>query len=603
MSEPPGQQPPQGEFGAPYGPPPETFPAPGQGTAQPSGPYGAPAPSGPYGAPAQPGPYAQPAQPGLYAQPAPGYGRPSQPAPGYGYPPQPGPYGQPQQPGYGYPGQLPPQPPQSGGPRGGGRFRGRTGMIVGAALAVVLLAGAGIWFVSDRDGKGGKPTAGPGLSSGQPHVSPSPSPSRSKNADDDKPSPRAQVDAVNAELKPGEAKMLWLQEGGVDLPEGGADVYGPWIFGDTVVKAMYHTVTGYDVTDGRLKWSLRLPTNACAAPSQPTADGKMVLGVKHTTSRDSECNALQMVDLRTGKAGWHRSYVRKGLWDGLSDLRMAINGDTVTVGRTSRTDAFRVSDGKVLFGKLPGNCQPFGFASGDVALAAASCQTAADDHKEQLVQKRDPVTGKVLWSYKVKKGWEVAQIYSADPPVVSLKKPDKWAILVLNTNGTYRSQLSGGPGGYMPTCDKDVLTEGMNLDNCSGVAADASTFYMATGTVDAKAGPGNRVVAFDLATGKHRWTVDSPVEQALRPMRTEGGKLLMYLAANKNKGGGIASLPPTGGKWEMVVRHPAAGADVEREFFDPRVVYVDGRTFLGQTRISGMNDDEIRMRSLAAFGS
>ncbi|MFF1923203.1 PQQ-binding-like beta-propeller repeat protein [Streptomyces sp. NPDC058221] len=599
MSQPPGQQPPQGEFGAPYGPPPEQTPAaPGEGTAQPAGPYGAPAQPGPYGQPA-PG-YGQPPQP------APGYGHPAQPAPGYGYPPQPGPYGQPAQ-GYGYPAQQPQQPaqpPQSGGPRGGGWFRGRTGVIVGAVLAVALLAGGGIWYAVGGDDRGGKPAAGPTGGSEQPGPTPSPNPTREKKREDGKLGPDAEAAAVNAKRKPGEAKMLWLQEGGVDLPEGGEDVYGPWIVGDTVVKAMYHTVTGYGVTDGKLKWSLRLTTNACAAPSQPTADGKIVLGVKHTTSGDSECDALQMIDLRTGKAGWHKSYVRKGLWDGLSDLRMAINGDTVTVGRTSRTDAFRVSDGKVLFGKLPGNCQPFGFASGDVAIAAASCQTAADDHKEQLIQKMDPVTGKVLWSYKVKKGWEVAQIYSADPPVIALKQPEKLAVLVLNANGTYRSQLSGGPGNYAVRCDEDLIVQGRNLDNCVGAAADANTFYMRTGPVDVKTGDGNKVAAFDLATGKPRWTVSSPADRSLTPLRTEGGRLLMYLAPAKNKGGGIASIPSTGGKWQMVMRHPAAGAEDERDLTDPRIVYAGGRTILGQTRISGISgDDEIWMRSMVAFGS
>ncbi|MFJ6464325.1 PQQ-binding-like beta-propeller repeat protein [Streptomyces sp. NPDC091387] len=593
MSQPPGQQPPQGEFGAPYGPPPETFPPPGQGTAQPSGPYAAPVRPGPYGPPAPP---AQPVPP------APGYGQPPQPAPGYGYPPQPGPYGQPPQ-GHGYPGQRPPQPPQSGGPRGGGRFRGRTGAVVGAVLAVALLAGVGIWFALDGDGGSGKPTAGPELSSGPPDSSPSPSPTKRKNRNDDQLSPDAETEAVNAKREPGESKMLWLHESGVDLPEGGEDVYGPWIFGDTVVKAMFHTVTGYDVKDGKLKWSLRLPANACGAPSQATADGKIVLAVRRTTSGDSECNALQMVDLTTGKAGWHKTYVRQGVWDGLSDLRMATNGGTVTVGRTSRTDAFRVSDGKALFGKLPGNCQPFGFASGDVAIAAASCQTAADDHKEHQVQRIDPVTGKRLWTYKVKKGWQVAQIYSVDPLVISLKQPDKWGILVLNADGTYRTQLSGGPGDYAVSCDTDVIVQGPNLDNCLGAAAGADTFYMATKPVDIKTGDGNKVAAFDLTTGKHKWTVSSPAAQSLTPMRTEGGKLLMYLAPSKGKGGGIASIPPTGGKWEMVARHPASGAAVEREFFQPRVVYADGRTVIGKSRISGTDDEEIRARSMVAFGS
>lgn len=75
------------------------------------------------------------------------------------------------------------------------------------------------------------------------------------------------------------------------------------------------------------------------------------------------------------------------------------------------------------------------------------------------------------------------------------------------------------------------------------MAAGANTFYMATKAVDLKTGDGNQVAAFDLSTGKHKWTISSPAEQPLTPLRTEGGKLLMYLGAAKNKGGGIASVP------------------------------------------------------------
>ncbi|MER5276179.1 PQQ-binding-like beta-propeller repeat protein [Streptomyces sp. NPDC002809] len=579
MSQPPGQQPPQGGFGAPYDPPPGAYPPPAA-PPQPAGPYNQP---GQYGS--QPGPYNQQPQ---------GHG--------YGYPPQQQQtwqqQQQQQQQGYGYP----TQPPQSGGPRGGGRFRGRTGMIVGGLLAVVLLAGAGIWLATGDDGK---PTANGGHTSAPPTPAPTLDQGDGKGDSDDDGTvtPREEAAEVNAALKPGESKLLWLRKSGVDLPEGGEDVYGPWFAGDTVVTAMYHTVTGYSIADGTLKWSLRLPTNACGAPTQPTADGKIVLGIEHSTAEDASCDNLQMVDLTTGKAGWRKEYVRDGAWDGLSDLAMAINGDTVTVGRTSRTDAFRVSDGKVLFGKLPGNCQPFGFASGPVAIAAASCQTAADDHKEHQVQRIDPATGKVQWTYKVKKGWQVAQIYSADPIVISLTQPEKWGILVLNADGTYRTQLSGGPGEYAVECDKDRRVQGANLDSCAGVAAGANTFYMATKAVDIKTGDGNQVAAFDLSTGKHKWTVSSPKDQALTPLRTDGGRLLMYLGAAKNKGGGIASLPATGGKWDMLVRHPAAASVLERSFYAPVVSYAGGRSILTHTRISGTDDEEIELRSMAAFGN
>ncbi|WP_326814534.1 outer membrane protein assembly factor BamB family protein [Streptomyces sp. NBC_01763] len=587
MAQPPGQQPTQGSFGAPYDPPPESVqpPSSGYGSAPPPGQA-----AGPYGAPVQPGPYGTPAQPGPYGAPQPGpCNAPTQPGP-YGYP-------SPQQPGYGYQ-QPQPQPQQPPRPGGGGFFRGRRGAVIGAVLAVVLLAGGGIWFATSGDDDESKPTA-------KASTDPGPGATGDGKAEDRGAHDlRAEADALNAQRKPGEAKVLWLQEGGVDLPRNGSDVYGPWIVGDTVVKAMFHTVSGYSVTDGSRKWSLRMPSNLCAAPSQPTADGKIVFGIKAGTADDALCNSLQMVDLTTGKAGWRKTYRRQGAWDLLSDVSMAINGDTVTVGRTSRTDAFRVSDGTVLFGELPGNCQPFGFASGPVAIAATSCQTAADDHKEQQVQRIDPVTGKVRWTYKVKKGWEVAQFYSVSPLVVSLKQEDKWAIIVLNENGTYRSQLVGGTDDYGTKCGGDLLTEGKNLDNCLGAAADDRTVYLATEPAESDLTPTNKVVAFDLNTGQAKWKAAAPAGQTLMPMRVEGGRLLMYLAAGKNKGGGIASLPPTGGTPQMVLRHPAAASMVERGFFDSRVVYQNGRCFLMHARISGIDDeDEKSMKSMAGFGS
>ncbi|MGW2066237.1 PQQ-binding-like beta-propeller repeat protein [Streptomyces sp. NBC_01617] len=589
MAQPPGQQPPQGSFGAPYDPPPESVqpsPPPGYGSAPPPG-----RTAGPYGAPVQPGPYGTPAQPGPYGVPQPGpYSAPTQPGP-YGYPPS-------AQPGYGYPQQQQLQQPPP--PGGGGFFKGGRAAVIGAVLAVVLLAGGGIWFATSGGDDDSKPTArastdpGPGTNGG----------GDGKAEDRGTHDLGAEADALNAQRRPGEAKVLWLQEGGVDLPRNGSDVYGPWIVGDTVVKAMFRTVSGYSVADGSRKWSLRMPSSLCAAPSQPTADGKIVFGIKTGTADDALCNSLQMVDLTTGKAGWRKTYRRQGAWDLLSDVSMAINGDTVTVGRTSRTDAFRVSDGAVLFGELPGNCQPFGFASGPVAIAATSCQTAADDHKEQQVQRIDPVTGKVQWTYKVKKGWEVAQFYSVSPLVVSLKQEDKWAIIVLNENGTYRSQLVGGTDDYGTKCGGDLLTEGKNLDNCLGVAADDRMVYLATKPAEDDLTPTNKVVAFDLNTGQAKWKAAAPAGQTLMPIRTEGGRLLMYLAAGKNKGGGIASLPPTGGTPQMVLRHPAAASAVERGFFDSRVAYQNGRCLLMHARISGIDDeDEKSMKSMAGFGS
>ncbi|MFD0338167.1 PQQ-binding-like beta-propeller repeat protein [Streptomyces sp. NPDC127117] len=549
MTQPPGQQPPQGGFGAPYEP--------------------------------QPGQYGQPPQP---------YGQPPQP---YG-PQTPGSYGGP---GYGWP-QPQPQPQPPGGPGRDGRSKRKPAVVVAAGLAVCLIVGGGVRLATSGGDGEKKPVA--------QHSTTGP-PSPPHPTDDGK--GKAVVDhdtaeKLNAGRKSGEAKVLWIQKNGVDLPRNGADAYGPWIVGDTVVKAMYRTVSGYSVMDGTRKWSLRLPADVCAAPTQATADGKIVIGIENSTASDAPCESLQMIDLATGKAGWRKSYERPGAWDGLSDVAMAINGDVLTVGRTSRTDAFRVRDGKALWGRLPGNCQPFGFVSGPVPIAATSCQTEADDHAEQQVQRIDPATGKVRWTYKVKKGWQVDQFYSVSPLVVSIRKGEKnWAIAVLNADGTYRSQLIGGTDDYATQCGGDVLTRGQNVDNCLGVAADADTFYMATKPEFVGSDMTNAVVAFDLGTGKSKWKVPAPAGQTLMPMRVEGGKVLVYMDATKGKGGGIMSLAPTGGTLRPVLRHPASAAEVERGFSLPRVAYVNGRSLLMHAFVSGVTDEEeIAMKTMISFG-
>ncbi|MET9923230.1 MULTISPECIES: PQQ-binding-like beta-propeller repeat protein [unclassified Streptomyces] len=315
--------------------------------------------------------------------------------------PRPGVYGEPYAAPYGPPapnvpygrGHGHPQPP------GGGRkARRRTGVIVAAVLAGVLVIGSGVWYATGDGGSDDSRTpVAEGSESAVPKQTDDPVPGRTHTA-----APRP--GELNAAREDGENKVLWVQENTVDLPGRGGSQFGPWFAGDIVAKAMYRTVYGYSAADGTQKWSLDLRSRVCATPTLPSPDGKIVVAMESGPSDSGVCDRLQTVDLRTGKAGWNATFERVGVWDGLSDVTMAINGDVVTVGRTGRTDAYRISDGKHLWDRLPGNCQPYGFASGAVPLAATSCQTSADDHAIQHVRRIDPATGKELWAYPVKKG-------------------------------------------------------------------------------------------------------------------------------------------------------------------------------------------------------
>ncbi|WP_327117710.1 PQQ-binding-like beta-propeller repeat protein [Streptomyces sp. NBC_01341] len=579
MTQPPGGHAPQGGFGAPYDPEQGTSPQqqPGYGYPQPQ--------PGPYMP--QPGPYMP--QPGPYAP---------QPGP---YAPQPGPYAPQQGYGYGYPPQPPTGPaPGPGGPRGGGPFKGRTGVVVGAVLAVLLLAGGGIRLAAGDGGAEEKPVTGRGGTTAGPSSSPT-------AHDDGEGASGPTADELNAGREPGEAEVAWLRENGVDLPEYGEETHGPWFAGDIVAKGMYRKVSGYGVADGAERWSLRLPTDLCASPTLPTADGKIVVAIEDNVSEsEAECSVLQMIDLRTGRAGWKKTVDRSGLQDGLSHVAMSVSGDTVTFGRNTASDAYRVSDGSALFGKREtGVCQPYAFTGGARMLAAVSCQAQPDDPVRQQVQEVDPRTGVPKWTYDLKPGWAVAHVYSTSPVVVSIKQPEKWAVLVLNDNGTYRSRMVGDGEDYAVRCGEESVDLGGNLDGCAGAAADASRFYLATLPLPggAKKELTNKVVAFDLAGGRPLWKAAAPAGQVMMPLRVEGGKVLVHVGAVYRTSGAIGTLEPSGGAYASLLRHPASAAETESSLFVPKVAYRDGRSFLLPQRISLDEDDEEKAATaLLVFG-
>ncbi|MCX4485213.1 PQQ-like beta-propeller repeat protein [Streptomyces anulatus] len=548
----------------------------------------------------------QPPQQGGPGEPE-GFGAPFEPQPGvYGAPvpprnqPQPDPYGQPSQPPYGYPqpptvpyghpGAPPSSPPD--GP-GGGRSRGRVAALVAAVLAGVLVIGTGVWFAVGGDADDGKPVAKESGASKKPGP---------------EVTPAEGADELNKGRKDGEAKVRWVEKNGVDLPQGGARVYGPWVTGDIVAKAMYRTASGHSAEDGTRKWSLRLPADVCAAPTLPSPDGKVVIALRADTSDGAPCDRLQMIDLATGKAGWTATVERTGMQDGLSHIVMAINGDVVTVGRTTLTDAYRISDGKHLWGTLPGTCQPYGLTSGDIALAAVDCRKrpSDDDVGDEEVRRIDPATGRTVWTYKVKKGWKVDRFYSVDPPVVSLRQGElneKWAIALLNPDGTYRAQPVPGKESFEVRCGEP----GENLDDCIGAAADSDTLYLATKPAAGADGElTNSVVAFDLSTGKAQWKVPAPPAQTLHPMRVENGQVLLYLTpppVKAGNGGGIMALGPQGGALRPVLRHPASAATAVTGLFEPTVRFVGGRSLIASGYITAETDEEeTDLRTMIAFG-
>ncbi|MCY0927264.1 PQQ-binding-like beta-propeller repeat protein [Streptomyces sp. H27-H1] len=535
-----------------------------------------PPPSG-YGFPPQAeNPYAQQSQPqGPYGQQPPG---------GYGFPPPP-PHMPPGAPGFpGGPG-MPPGPPA--GPKK------KLAVLIAAAVAGVLVLGTGGYFLlfSGKDKAADKVI-------GQDTTPPaddkaSPSASASVDKGDGSGNGGEEEQDLNAGRKQGESKVLWFKTSKIDGPGAGVDSKGQWIVGDTVVKTLWKSVTGYGVKDGKEKWTLTLPTVICGVTDM-TADGKTVVMYKDGESSSAVCNQMRMIDLKAGKEGWSKEVPKEGLFDIFTTPDLALTGDALVVNRMGTTSAFKVSTGDKLFdNKREEGCRPTDFvAMNGKMLAIATCQ---DTDKTVQVMDADPATGKNTWIYKLPKGFQVKNVYSLDPIVLDLSNSEgkERSIVVLGPDGKQRTTVSGE--GSFPVGCGGLFNR--SLQSCGSSYVDANTLYL---PAKADIGKANEIVAFDLGTGKVKWRTPAGEGRTLTPLKAAGGQVVVYREAESEKGGEVLTIPAGGGTPTAVLRNPSGpAAPVESSFLSPAVDYVDGRLFVSASHLQAENKSE---KFLMVFG-
>ncbi|MEU8030299.1 PQQ-binding-like beta-propeller repeat protein [Streptomyces sp. NPDC049099] len=598
MTQPPNQ-PPQGGFGAPQDQPPQGggFGAPQTPPAQ--GGFGAPqsTPGAPQGAPGVPSAPPPPAQPPVAPpqQPQPGYGYPQQPgpygAPGpYGHPPQqPGPYGAAPQPGFGYP-QQPPYPGMPGAAPGGSpASRTKPALIIGAAVAALLVIGGTVYAFSGDGGGRKKPVA---QQSDDPKHSASGTPSPSGGGDD--------PENLNEGRRAGEAKVLWYQSA-PDAPRTGAEAPGMWVTDKAVVKAAYKQVFAYGVGDGKPAWSpVSFPQKICAVTPQKSADDKVVVAYMSGVSDHAKCNQLQQIDLATGEKGWSTKVADGGLFDSALNVELTVSGKTLMVGRSESGTAYDIDSGKKLYDKekYGAACFPAAYAGGTGRLIQVSSCGAGGSNEHDEIQELDPATGKVRWSQPVKKGWQVTRAFSVDPLVLYLTNEDKkaWNISTFTKDGKFRSEVKVDEK-FAPRCGWAVLER--DLQGCQGVAVDADTLYLPTDATSSA----NEIVAISLADGRARWRVKSPADEPMYPVKPEGGKLVAYVQPSYDAGGQVVSIPATGSspRTTRLLQNPQGTAQIEDTFFDAVVDWADGRFFISTGRLSG--SDQAKEKLIMAFGN
>ncbi len=608
------QDPPPGGFGRPTPPPADPFgkqpqqpqqppAAPPQPPAAPQQPPAAPqdAPAGGYGTPPPPAPGGYPTPPAPQPN---GYGYPQAPQPGYGYPQGPGRHGQPGMPqqAYGYPTQ--PMQPQYGGPQPGGsgkKFSTQMQIIVAAAVAVVLIIGAGVIY-SATSGDGGKDEASSSGSTG----------GEGKGGE-------GSGLAGGSEKVPANTKSKVAFQVPQPVVKDIVTVQGSWLTDKAYVKSGINEVNGYDRDKGTKLWSFPLPGEVCTTSRHMSKDYKTAIVFQETKptkeNKYPSCNQVGVIDLAAGKLLWSKSVTSATGGDRpVTFDEVTLSGTTVAAGGTSGGAAFKLDTGAELWKPKTGadGCYDRGYAGGEALAVVRKCGTY--DSPQLTVQALNPTTGAPLSSYQMPAGVEYAHIVSTKPLVVAADVGDTAGdgsgisdfFSLDAATGKLKVRIPADAEKYAGDCDS---TE---VEKCQNMAVGNNRLYLPTERHDGTSeyGDTNEVVAFDLDTGKLLGgRADAGDRHILTPLRMDGTSIIAYKEAPYDKGGQVVSIDGETFKQTTLMENPDDEAirKAEKRFSigSAELLYSDGQFYMSARSVhkpSTVTPDE-KVYLVVAYGT
>ncbi|EFE64954.1 conserved hypothetical protein [Streptomyces viridosporus ATCC 14672] len=465
-----------------------------------------------------------------------------------------------------YPSSVPPQPPYPpapSGPGGSGGGRRRLAVLVGSALAALLVIGAGTVFAL-RDS--GEPQADgkPGDAATSPSSSPTPTSIEAR------------------ELFRVEAPDLSGYEF-LETPRMG----GSWVTSRIYASGAENAVTGHHVATGKPAWTVDLPGTLCRASRDVNRAGLVAVifkpsnVYKESDRANTYCTRLAVIDVNKGAKLWEEQLdesVARG-WG----LSVAISDTVAAVGWPGGSLAYQASTGASVWDAPTKGCTYEEHLGGRQLLTLGYCQTPAG--KRFRVGQRDERTGKTDWTYdlpKVHGAWMI----SSKPLVLGVMRSedglDADQLLTISEQGTVQSTIDLGDD-YIPGC-------GPNRSTCNATVVTGHTAYLPSDPHALAAS--NKITAFDLRTGKPARTFDATKYATWVPVRADGDALIAIERPGAARPARVLRLGPDTGQAEILLRMPrghfinrALGGMIDKDGGD-LVLYEEGRLFLHTAYIS-----------------
>lgn len=459
-----------------------------------------------------------------------------------------------QPPQYGYPHQPPsaPLPPMTPSPVAtprpvsslGGNFTPRRppwrkpAVLIGLAVVLLLAAGGwAVWSVTNGD------------------------PSKPKGADD----------AAHA---PAAGSVAWLAEARVKPDEGMRQALGTWFTSTLVVKAEPDVVTAYDIKTGEKKWSFLLTGTLCAASRESEGNVAVIAAMF-----GNHCMNLKAIDLRDGHRVWDELLMdEKDAGDSLDPKKWGKSGPHLALhdGHVYTTwkdgeQTRGLSDGKRVDQRKQDACEWADAAGGKQLIAITYC-----GQSEIKLRSLDPKKlDKPKWSSSLKRNDGFVSVISTDPLVLSQSpgqggEGNRYDFVVLDpATGKEKTRVAYNSYWRLGACF-------LSTSGCTGALADkgSNSLYVAGQGV---------TMAYDLTTGKERWTYKSDANRVTVPTAVRDGKLATYVPASAERRGRLDYVSTADGKVARVVEHSDREKDRKIESMMAKVTFprlVNGRLLL-----------------------
>ncbi|MFG2524285.1 PQQ-binding-like beta-propeller repeat protein [Streptomyces sp. NPDC048527] len=437
-----------------------------------------------------------------------------------------------------------------------------------AVLVLVAVAGAGGWFLIAGSPDGGDPGVGNKAAAVQ-------------QAPDDI--------RETVEKRPrGTAGHLVASIQDRVEPNQNRETPGTWARDKVLVKGNNDALEAVDINSGDEAWRHDLTGSICAWTKQVTVDGRTAIAFKDK-GKDGACNQLALFDLDSGKKLWQVVIPWKHSPLGHFP-NVAMTRGVVSSAWARGSAGYDMKSGKRIWERKGlAQCREGGFAGGKALLLRLDCTTSDYEPTTKIV-KIDPRSGKEKWRYDVAESIGLVFIASSEPPVLAVAAGEDSIsdLISLDERGKYRATVRLDGGHYKVECEGNI-TYGA-VDDCSDIAVGGDQVFITSGEdIDGSGHLTNRIVSFDLGTGKPVVMFEAGRDQMIHPVRMSGGQLLAFKNGTDNYAPfSLVSLDPRTGKEKVFFYFTVLNEAVSltyTKFSD--VVVENGRIFFGSNMVRG----------------